>query len=138
MRAEIHASEAREQQAALGYEKAVLASLADAERALSDYRFGLDTLALRATARDAARSRHSRAKVRFAAGDSALTELLVQERELYDAESAYVRAYTTASTDLVALFKALGGGWEGQELISKQSVEVDEDTTLVPVVTGVR
>lgn len=138
VRAEIHASEAREQQAALGYEKAVLASLADAERALSDYRFGLDTLALRATARDAARSRHSRAKVRFAAGDSALTELLVQERELYDAESAYVRAYTTASTDLVALFKAFGGGWEGQELISKQSVEVDEDTTLVPVVTGVR
>ena len=112
VRAEIRAREAAERQAALGYEQAVLAALGDAERALGDYHGGLDTLGRRSMALDAARASHGHAKARYAAGDIALVELLAAQRSLHDAETAAVRAHTNAAMQLVALYKALGGGWE--------------------------
>lgn len=111
VRAEIHASEARQEQAALAYEKTVLAALSDAERALSDYRLGLDAVQRQRVAREAARNSYAHAQARFKAGDIALVDLLTEERVLRDAEDAYVRTHTAAAIDLVSLFKALGGGW---------------------------
>lgn len=116
VRAEIRASEAAEQQAALGYERAVLAALADAERALSDYQAGLSTLQLRAEALDVSRSSYAHGKDRYGAGDIALVELLSIERALHEAERASSRAHTAAAVQLVALYKALGGGWSGTDI----------------------
>ena len=112
--AEIHASEAREQQAALAYEKAVLGALGDAERALSDYKLGLDAVQRQHDALEAARRSYVHAQARFNAGDIALTDLLAEERLLREAEDTYVRTHTVAAIDLVALFKALGGGWSAE------------------------
>lgn len=112
VRAEIRAREATGQQAALAYEQAVLTALGDAERALSDYRAGLDTLDRRQAALNATRHSHDHAKARYAAGDIALLELLVADRVLLEAETANVHAHTTAAVQLVALYKALGGGWD--------------------------
>ncbi len=109
--AQIHASEARQEQAALAYEKAVLGALSDAERALSDYRLGLDAVQLQSVALMAARSSYAHAQTRFKAGDIALVDLLAEERVLRDAEDACTRTHTAAAIDLVALYKALGGGW---------------------------
>ncbi|AGG89873.1 MULTISPECIES: efflux transporter outer membrane subunit [Rhodanobacter] len=130
VRAEIRASEAREQQAALAYEKAVLTALGDAERALGDYRLGVEAVRLQRTALDAARRSYAHAQARYAAGDIALTDLLAEERVLRDAEDGYARTHTAAAIDLVALFKALGGGWDadagdadtrGQEKVGARS-----------------
>ncbi|MFC7300438.1 efflux transporter outer membrane subunit [Cognatiluteimonas weifangensis] len=112
VRAEIRAREAAERQAALAYEKAVLTALEDAERALGDYRAGLDTLARRRSALDASRRSHAHAARRFAAGDIARVELLAAERLLHEAETSAARAQTAAAVRLVALYKALGGGWD--------------------------
>lgn len=112
VRAEIRAREAAERQAALAYEQTVLAALGDAERALGDYHSGLDTLERRGMALDAARASYGHAKARYAAGDIALVELLVAQRALHEAETAAARARTSAAVQLVALYKALGGGWE--------------------------
>ncbi|EIK53207.1 Outer membrane efflux family protein [Stutzerimonas stutzeri TS44] len=111
VRAEIRAREAAERQAALAYEQAVLSALGDAERALSDYHTGLDSLQRRQVARDANRRNHAHAKARYAAGDIAQLELLAAERLLLEAETASVRAHTSAAVQLVVLYKALGGGW---------------------------
>lgn len=111
VRAEIRASEARQEQAALAYEKAVLGALGDAERALSDYHFGLDAVQRQRTALEAARTSYAHAQTRYAAGDIALTKLLAEERVLRDAEDAYARTHTATAIELVALYKALGGGW---------------------------
>lgn len=111
VRAEIRASESRQQQAALAYEQAVLVALGDAERALSDYRLGLDAVQRQLASVAAARRSYAHAQARFEAGDIALTDLLAEERFLRDAEDAYVRTHTATAIDLVALFKALGGGW---------------------------
>ncbi|MEJ8568327.1 efflux transporter outer membrane subunit [Elongatibacter sediminis] len=115
VRARIRASEARQQQAALAYEQAVLSALGDAERALSDYRHGLEAVESRHTAVEAARRSHAHAQARFDIGDITLTELLAEERVLLEAEDAHARAQTTAATDLVALYKALGGGWNAPD-----------------------
>ncbi|KAA3641308.1 MAG: TolC family protein, partial [Proteobacteria bacterium] len=115
VRAEIRATEARQQQAALAYEQAVLTALSDAERALSDYLFGLDAVARQQLAVTAARRSYGHAQVRFDAGDISLTDLLAEERVLRDAEDNHVRTHTAAAINLVALFKALGGGWDMTE-----------------------
>ncbi len=112
--AEIHASEARERQAALVYETAVLAALGDAERALSDYKLGLDAVQSQRAALEAAHRSYAHAQACFKAGDIALTDLLVEERVLRDAEDAYVITHTATAIDLIALFKALGGGWDAR------------------------
>ncbi len=114
VRAEIRASEARQRQAALAYEKAVLAALGDAERALSNYQHGLDTVQRQHAAVEAARRSYAHAKRRFDVGDIALTDLLAEERVLHDAEGAYARTHSATAVDLVALFKALGGGWNAR------------------------
>lgn len=111
VRAEIHASQAREQQAALAYEQAVLAALGDAERALGNYQSGLVTLTRQQAALQAARSRYTHMQARYGAGDVALMDLLTEERLVRDAEDALARGKAAAAIDLVALFKALGGGW---------------------------
>ncbi|TAN29966.1 MAG: efflux transporter outer membrane subunit [Castellaniella sp.] len=112
VRAEIRARKAAERGAALAYEQAVLAALGDAERALGDYQSGLDTLERRGVALDASRTNYSHAKARYTAGDITLVELLAAQRSMHEAETAAARAHTNAAVQLVALYKALGGGWD--------------------------
>jgi len=121
VRAEIRAREATERQAALAYEQAVLTALGEAERAMGDYRAGLETLERRSMALAASRASHAHAKARYAAGDIALVELLAAERSLYEAETATARAHTSAAVQLVALYKALGGGWDAPARTSQAS-----------------
>jgi NodT family efflux transporter outer membrane factor (OMF) lipoprotein len=116
IKAEIHAAEARQEQAALGYEKAVLGALADAERALVTYRLALDTVRAQDDLLATCRRSYRHAERRHRAGDIALAELLQAEGRVRDAEDAQARARTGAAIDLAALCKALGGGWPaGQE-----------------------
>jgi outer membrane protein TolC len=112
LRARVHANEARVLQAALEYEKSVLEALSDAESALARYDFGLQALDLQAAAMSAARRNFEFAEMRYQAGDISLLQLFDAERSLRNAEDAYARTHTQAATDLVALFKALGGGWD--------------------------
>lgn len=115
VRAEIRASEARQLQAALAYEKVVLVALSDAERALSNYQHGLDAVQRQHASVEAARRSYAHAKRRFDVGDIALTDLLTEERVLRDAQDTYARTHSAAAIDLVALFKALGGGWDSTQ-----------------------
>jgi len=118
VRAEIRARDAAERRAMLAYVQAVLAALGDAERALGDYHAGLDTLARRTIALGANRRSHDHARARYAAGDISLVELMATERLLHEAQIATARARTAAAVQLVALYKALGGGWDAPAAIS--------------------
>lgn len=115
VRAEIRASEAAEHRAALAYEQTILAALSDAERALSDYQAELTVLSRRETALDAANRNHAHAQARYTGGDIALIDFLMASRQVHEAEMKSVRAHTAAVTKLVALYKALGGGWNESE-----------------------
>ena len=45
--------------------------------------------------------------------------MLDAQRSLYAAEDALAQSSRTVSTNLVALFKALGGGWQTEEAASR-------------------
>lgn len=115
VRAEIRASEAAAHQAALAYEQAVLIALGDAERTISDYHAGLASLERRTAALHASRTSYERSRTRYAAGDITLIELLVVQRNYHDAEKAVAHAQLNAAVQMVALYKALGGGWNAPE-----------------------
>lgn len=112
IRANIRASEARARTAALAYEEAVLAALSDAEQSLSRYHYGLAALDQQAKAVAATHRSYDLAQIRYKAGDIALLELLDAERALRQADAAYARTHLATETALVALCKALGGGWQ--------------------------
>lgn len=112
VRAEIRAREAAQWRAALAYEQAVLVALGDAETALANYRAGLKALQQHQLALEASQRSYDHAAKRHALGVIALGELLVAQRQLHGAQAAVTRAHTAAAVQLVALYKALGGGWE--------------------------
>ena len=112
VRAEIRAREAAEWRAALAYEQAVLGALGDAETALGNYRAGLISLERHQVAAEASQRVYNHVAMRHATGTAALVEVLVAQRHLNEAQVAMIRAHTTAAVHLVALYKALGGGWE--------------------------
>jgi outer membrane protein TolC len=112
IKAQIHAAQARQEAAALAYEQAVLGALTDGERALSNYRQALEATEAQRGALVSARRTYQYAQTRYQMGDIALGELLDVERTLRDAEDGFARVQTSAAINLVALFKALGGGWQ--------------------------
>jgi outer membrane protein, multidrug efflux system len=54
------------------------------------------------------------AAARYHDGLSAYIEVLDADRQAHQAEHDLAQAQVAAATDLIALFKALGGGWNGQ------------------------
>ncbi len=114
VRAQIRGAQARQEQAALAYEAAVIEALSDAEEALSTYRESLETARRRRLAREGYSRAYDFSRLRFEEGDIALAELLDTERRLRNAERGDAQAQTAAATNLAALYKALGGGWDIQ------------------------
>lgn len=112
VRAEIRLAEAEARRAALAYEETVLNALGEAEEALARYDLGLETMDLRRDAVEASRENFELAQLRYRAGDISLLELFDAERRLRDAERAETIAYRRAAAGLVALYGALGGGWQ--------------------------
>jgi len=111
--ANIDRSKARVAEAAAAYEATVLGSLRDVENALSSYaahqtrRASLTELVTREE--EAVRI----ARRQYDAGLLPLLDVLDVQRNLHAAEDALAGADQSVSTDLVSLYKALGGGWEG-------------------------
>lgn len=118
VRAQIHATKARQKAAASAYEKTVLSALTDAERALSNYQFDLESVRVQRTAKESARRSYNHAKQRYKLGDIALADMLEAELSMRNAEDAYAKTHTKATIDLVTLYKALGGGWSSKQTAS--------------------
>lgn len=114
VRAEVRAQTAVQEAALADYQKAVLISVQDAENALIAY-------AQEQNRRDAlaamlAETRHSLelADGLYAHGRVNFLDVLDARRSLYTAEDQLAQSDQTISVDLIALYKALGGGWETQ------------------------
>lgn len=103
---------ARQEEAMQQFQKAVLTALEDTENTLVAYANEQDRLhALQQTA-DANRQAVSMARELYGKGLVDFLNVLDGERSLYNAEDQLVESKTTVLTNLVALYKALGGGWE--------------------------
>jgi multidrug efflux system outer membrane protein len=112
IRANIRVQDAREQQSLAQYEKAVLTSLEDVENALVAY--GREQMRRRplAQAVEANRLAADLAKERYTRGLVDFLNVLESQRQLYTSEDQLVQSERGIVVNLVALYKALGGGWE--------------------------
>jgi multidrug efflux system outer membrane protein len=114
-RANIRVQNARQEEALIQYRQAVLQSLEDVEDALVAY---AQEQTRRETLRAAVRSARRAADLSlslYKAGVVDFLSVLTAQQALYQAEDQLAQSEQAVSTDLVALYKALGGGWETTE-----------------------
>ncbi len=112
LRRTLELRQAQQKEAAVNYQRIVLQAFHDVDNALISYR--ADQLRRDRIAAEVAQSRRalSLANDRYKNGLSDYLEVLTAQRTLLAAEQDLATATTTVSTDLVQLYKALGGGWE--------------------------
>ena len=112
VRARLRAAEAGADLALAAWEQTVLRALEETENSLVDYTQSLERLdaLLRQTA--ASRRAAELARIRYREGASDFLRLLDAERTVLEAEDAVAVAQTEVNTSVVAIYKALGGGWE--------------------------
>lgn len=112
VRARIGASRARADAALARYEQTVLRALEETENSLAEHAASRERWAQIVDATEASRRAAVLARIRFEHGVSDFLQVLDAERTLLEVEDAYARSRTEAATSLVAVYKALGGGWE--------------------------
>jgi len=112
VRAEVRTQTAIQKAALATYEKAVLMALQDAENALVNYAHEQNRR--QALAHEVAESRRSldMADGMYVKGRTGFLDVLDVRRSLYQADDQLAVSDQAVSVDLIALYKALGGGWE--------------------------
>jgi outer membrane protein, multidrug efflux system len=102
------------------YEQTVLRALEDAENALVRYRTADQRLRLLAERQAAAERGRRIAQAQYEAGAINSLEATDAERTVLAAERETVAAATEHRLAVVTLYKALGGGWEDEQLFTNK------------------
>jgi NodT family efflux transporter outer membrane factor (OMF) lipoprotein len=108
----IKVQDALTEQALLTYEKTVLTALKDVETALVAYAKEQERRKSLVTAVANNRKAVNLAMTLYVAGKSDFLNVLIAQRSLFATEDALALSTRTVDTSLIALYKALGGGWE--------------------------
>ncbi|MND64786.1 Toluene efflux pump outer membrane protein TtgI precursor [compost metagenome] len=114
VRAQIRASEADAEGALASYEQQVLLALEESENAFSDYGKRQQRLVSLVRQSEATRAAAEQAATRYREGTVDFLVLLDAERERLAAEDAQAQAEVEVYRGIVAIYKALGGGWQPQ------------------------
>jgi outer membrane protein, multidrug efflux system len=111
LKAQIRTADAQMKEAALTWRSTVLSAYHDADNALEAY--ADEQRHATALARALADARRSDAlmRSRYDNGFVSMIDVLQAQRTVHQAEQQSLQSNVTASTDLVALYKALGGDW---------------------------
>lgn len=105
-------SQARQAEAALAYRQAVLLALRDVDNALAVYRTDQARAAALDDAVKAEQGALDLARDRYRKGLSPFLDVLDAERQWSEGRQQAEQGALQTTTDLVALYKALGGGWQ--------------------------
>jgi NodT family efflux transporter outer membrane factor (OMF) lipoprotein len=121
VRAEVHAQTAVQEAALAAYQKAVLVALQEAENAIVAY--AEEQNRHQALTDAQAQNRHSLdlADGMYRNGRVSFLDVLDTRRTLYAADDALALSQQSISVDLIALYKALGGGWETRPQLQPQA-----------------
>uniref|UniRef100_UPI00155DBB63 TolC family protein n=1 Tax=Desulfosarcina cetonica TaxID=90730 RepID=UPI00155DBB63 len=112
IRRNIEVQSAIQEQYLAVYEGAVLSALEEVENALTAYAEEQLRRAHLREAVDAAQRAADLARDRYSAGLVDFTSVLDAQRSLLSFQDALAQSEGTVTTDLITLYKALGGGWE--------------------------
>jgi multidrug efflux system outer membrane protein len=112
VQAQVAGSRARADQARTRYEQVVLQALEETEDALITHARARDSLTHAAEAARASQTAAQLARTRYEGGLIDFLEVLDAERTQLQAEDSLAQHRTQTATSLIAVYKALGGGWE--------------------------
>jgi multidrug efflux system outer membrane protein len=119
LHAQVRIADLRAQEAVLSYRQTVLTAFHDVDNALTTYAQDQHrAMDLDRQLHQAERSRDL-ATDRYRSGLGAFIDVLNAEHQSHLAAVDLAQSTATASTDLVALFKALGGGWDDADADSR-------------------
>jgi multidrug efflux system outer membrane protein len=113
VRARIHYARAGADAALAGFDSAVLQALKETEQALATYGAELDHRQALAEAQEKARTALTMAGGQFGAGSVSTLDLLTSQQAVIVADAAVAASDGALAQDQIAVFKALGGGWQG-------------------------
>lgn len=116
----VDAAEARRDQALIQYKQAVANAFGDVRNALSAQDAARQVLAFESARSDALESAYKQAGLRYEAGIASRLELLDVERNYLQAQMNRLDAERAQRSAVADLFKALGGGWQKQEVARAQ------------------
>jgi outer membrane protein, multidrug efflux system len=118
LRSNIRIYKAKRDEQVLTYQKTVLTAFQDVEDALVAY----EKEQTRQTSLETEVAQYQRAAslalVKYTRGLSNFLDVLDAQRSLYSAQDSLVQSRATVQTDLIALYKALGGGWEKNDPVA--------------------
>ncbi len=111
LRANVRLQTAARQETFLGYQQTVLNALKDVETALIAYtKDQQHRAAVAESVKDNQRAVDLSTQA-YTAGQVDFLNVLTAQRNLYSSEDALVQSDRSITSDLIALYKALGGGW---------------------------
>jgi NodT family efflux transporter outer membrane factor (OMF) lipoprotein len=112
LRAQLKLADLQSQEAALVYRETVLSAFHEVDNALIAYASDQQRAADVGAQLSGANRSRDLAEARYRSGLAAYISVLDAQRQALQAEQDLANATVTSSIDLVALFKALGGGWQ--------------------------
>jgi outer membrane protein, multidrug efflux system len=115
IRSNIELQKAMRDETVLAYQKTVLMALADVENALAAYAKEYERRQFLKEAVTANRKSVELATQLYTLGQTDFLNVLNAQRSLFVSEVSLLHSTRNLSTNLVALYKALGGGWEIEE-----------------------
>src|SRR3989339_469003 len=115
VRSNIELQKALQQESMIAYQKTVITALKDVENALVAYAKEYERNKMLAEAVAHNRKAVDSATQLYERGLTNFLNVLIAQRSLFVSEEALVQSTRDLSTNLVALYKALGGGWNNME-----------------------
>ena len=118
IRSNIALQNSRQRQALISYQSSVLYALEEVENALVDYSEEQERRDRLNQAAQQSQLAVGLATEQYKAGLTDFLSVLDAERELYADEDQAVQSETSVTTDVIALYRALGGGWNASPTIA--------------------
>jgi NodT family efflux transporter outer membrane factor (OMF) lipoprotein len=112
-RARIRQAKASQVAALAAFDQVVLTALKETEQALAQYRSALDSRQALADAQSKIHTAFDIAHDQFLAGGASNLDLLTTEQTLVSVDASVAAADSALIQDQIAVFKSLGGGWQG-------------------------
>lgn len=119
----VAAQDAVQQQARIAYEQSVLLALEEVENALTGYANSHQRRAALQQATDAARNAALLARQRYEGGLIDFQSVLDIDRTRLSSEDGLASAELEERTSLIALYKAMGGGWSADSTAPQPETE---------------
>jgi multidrug efflux system outer membrane protein len=120
LRSQVRSSEAAAEGSFLAYKSTVLTALEDVENAIVALRSAQERAAQFAIALEAANNQAILDRMQYRSGLTDFTTLNQAESQLLSARNGLSQAQSDQATSLIALYLALGGGWDGSTISEAQ------------------